>query len=130
MATLRSSVVVQRSASDVWNVVRDAPNVSTWFPGIIESSGDRKKRTVVLAGGSALVEEIVTLDDELRRLQYRAVDGDLPVSSHLGTIDVLELSGDSSIVVYSTEIEPAELADAFHAAIDEAVAALPSYLGS
>ena len=130
MATLRSSIVVQRSASDVWEVVRDAPKVSAWFPGIVESSGDLRKRTVVLAGGDALVEEIVTLDDDLRRFQYSAVDGDLPVLSHLGTIDVLELSADASIVVYSTEIEPAELAEAFRTAIDEAVAALPAYLSS
>ena len=33
-----------------------------------------------------------------------------------------------SLVAYSTEIEPAEMAEAFHAAIEEAVAALPSYI--
>ncbi|MGD9531887.1 MAG: hypothetical protein AB7V44_34515 [Pseudonocardia sp.] len=71
---------------------------------------------------------VVTSDPALRRLQYRAVGGDLPVESHLGTVDVIELEPNRTIVVYSTEIEPASLADAFDGAISEAVAALPLHI--
>lgn len=129
MTTLRSSVLLNHSASEVWNLVRDAPNISRWFPAIVSSSGDLTRRTVVLADGSSIVEDIVTLDDGLRRLQYRAVGGDLPITGHLGTVDVFEIDEERTLVSYSTEIEPAVLADAFHAAIDGAVANLPVHLG-
>ncbi|RYF45237.1 MAG: SRPBCC family protein, partial [Comamonadaceae bacterium] len=108
MATLRSHVVIDKSPSIVWNIVRDVPGISRWFPAIISSSGDQKRRTVILQDGSRIDEDIVTLDDELRRLQYRAVGGDLPITNHLGTVDVLEVRKGQSLVVYSTEIEPVE----------------------
>jgi hypothetical protein len=128
MTTLRSSVLLDRTASEVWEVVRDTSEVSSWFPSMVSSSGDAAKRTVVLTDGSSIIEEIVTLDDDLRRMQYRAVGGDLPIDNHLGTVDVFDVGDGRTLVAYSTEIEPADLAGAFHAAIDEAVGNLDSYL--
>ncbi|GAA3035534.1 hypothetical protein GCM10010528_15410 [Gordonia defluvii] len=95
---------------------------------MLSSSGDDHRRTVVLTDGSKIIEDIVTLDDGLRRIQYRAGGGDLPIEDHLGTVDVFAIDDRRSLVAYSTEIEPAEMAEAFHAAIEEAVAALPSYI--
>ena len=95
---------------------------------MLSSSGDDNRRTVVLTDGSKIIEDIVTLDDGLRRIQYRAGGGDLPIEDHLGTVDVFAIDDRRSLVAYSTEIEPAEMAEAFHAAIEEAVAALPSYI--
>ncbi|MGC4934401.1 SRPBCC family protein [Gordonia sp. DT30] len=104
MAPLRSSVLVDRSADAVWQVIRDVPNISRWFPGMLSSGGDMKQRTVVLTDGSTLIEEIVTLDGGLRRMQYRTVGGDLPIRNHLGTVDVFEIDDDRALVAYSTEI--------------------------
>ncbi|MBM7368075.1 SRPBCC family protein [Gordonia hydrophobica] len=129
MSTLRSSVLLQHDADTVWAVVRDTSAVSRWFPAITSSSGEAHRRTVVLADGSTLVEDIVTLDDDLRRMQYSAVDGDLPIDRHLGTVDVFDLGDGRSFLVYSTEITPDSFAGAFHSAIDEAVAHLPAHLG-
>lgn len=129
MSTLRSSILLDHKASDVWAIIRDTSRVSRWFPGITESTGDEKQRRVVLGDGSAIIEDIVTLDDELRRMQYAAVGGDLPIERHLGTVDVLVIDDERSLVVYSTEITPDALAPAFHSAIDEAVRNLPTYLG-
>lgn len=128
MTTLRSHIVLDVPATRVWEVVRDVARVASWFPAMASSSGDEKHRTVVLGDGSTLEEDIVTRDDVLRRLQYRAVGGDLAVESHLGTVDVLDLGSDRTVVVYGTEIEPAELAPAFEAAISEAVAGLGGFL--
>ena len=113
MATLRSEVLIDRPADEVWTVIEDVAAISAWFPAIIESTGDRTHRTVTLSDGSRLEEDVVTLDSRLRRLQYRVVGGDLPVTSHLGTVDVFETDAGRSLVVYATEIEPAELAGAF-----------------
>ncbi|WP_036499056.1 SRPBCC family protein [Nocardia aobensis] len=124
MASLRSEIIIDRPADAVWKVVEDVPAISSWFPAITESAGDRTRRTVRLSDGSRLEEEVVTLDGELRRLQYRVVGGDLPVANHLGTVDVIELEAGRALVVYSTDIEPAELADAFGPACAQGLAGL------
>jgi uncharacterized protein YndB with AHSA1/START domain len=128
MPTLRSHVVIDAPADAVWKVVSDAANIADWFPAMDSSTGDGTRRTVVLRGGATLIEEIVTNDPELRRFQYRAIGGDLAVERHLGTIDVIELAPDRSIVVYGTEIEPETLAVPFEAAISEAVRTLPQHV--
>lgn len=128
MTTLRSHTVLNVPAAEVWEVIRDVASIADWFPAMSCSTGDDRHRTVVLGDGSTLEEDIVTRDDDRRRLQYRAVGGDLPVTSHLGTVDVLHLDAARAVVVYSTEIEPADLAPAFDAAISEAVAGLAEYL--
>ena len=125
MSTLRSHIVIEASPDALWKVVSDAPAIADWFPAIKSSTGDQTHRTVVLQDGAALEEAVVTADSSLRRFQYRVVGGDLPVEQHLGTVDVIELRPNRSLVVYSTEIEPAVLADAFEAAVSEAVSALP-----
>ncbi|ONM46704.1 SRPBCC family protein [Nocardia donostiensis] len=128
MATLRSHVLIDQSPDAVWQLVRDVPGISRWFPAIIASTGDQQRRTVTLQDGSRLEEIVVTLDDQLRRLQYRVVDGDLPITDHLGTVDVLDVGEDRALVVYSTEIEPADLADAFGPACAEGLEGLRNAL--
>lgn len=130
MATLRSHVLVSARLESVWEVVSDAAHVADWFPAMRTSFGDQTRRTVVLTDGSELVEEVVTRDEALRRFQYRVVGGDLPVEQHLGTVDVIEVSPESTLVVYSTEIEPESLAGAFDVAVSEAVAHLPEFLAA
>ncbi|WP_063057410.1 SRPBCC family protein [Nocardia sienata] len=128
MTTLRSQVLIDRSPDAVWQVIRDVPGISRWFPAITSSEGDQRHRTVILRGGSRLEETVVTMNDELRRLQYRVVEGDLPINAHLGTVDVLDLGDGRALVVYSTEIEPAELADAFDSACAEGLQGLRAVL--
>ncbi|MBC3190362.1 SRPBCC family protein [Pseudonocardia sp. C8] len=128
MPTLRSHVVIDAAPEAVWKVVRDAAAVADWFPAMARSWGDDTHRTVVLADGSTLEEAVVTADPVLRRFQYRVVGGDLSVEQHLGTVDVIELEPQRSLVVYSTEIEPAALAGPFEAAISEAVRTLPTHV--
>ncbi|MBB3664494.1 hypothetical protein FB384_003398 [Prauserella sediminis] len=116
--------MVNRDAESVWRIVSDAPAISAWFPAITQSDGNGSYRTVTLQDGARLQEEVVTCDPALRRFQYRVVGGDLPIEAHLGTVDVLELGPRKCAVVYSTDIEPPDLADAFGPAIEEAVSNL------
>ncbi|NKQ57680.1 SRPBCC family protein [Amycolatopsis sp. K13G38] len=128
MTTLRTHAVLDHDADTVWKLVRDAGNVADWFPAMTGSSIEGSLRRVTLADGSVIEEVIVASDDSLRRLQYRARAGDLPIADHLGTVDVIELDPGRSILIYSTDIAPAELARAFDGAISEAVGALNEFL--
>lgn len=128
MPSLRSHVVIDATPDAVWKVVSDAATIADWFPAMRSSTGDGAHRTVVLQDGSTLEEAVVNADPALRRFQYRVVGGDLPVEQHLGTVDVIELEPNRTIVVYSTELEPATLAAAFEGAISEAVRTLPQHV--
>ncbi|MGQ0618260.1 MAG: SRPBCC family protein [Acidimicrobiia bacterium] len=116
MATIRHHAHLDRSPAEVWKVVADAGAISRWFPGIDSSDADGTSRRCSM-GGVELVEEIVTVDDELRRFQYRITEGPMPLEFHLGTVDVLP-DGDGSLVIYSTEVSP----DDAKAMIDPAIA--------
>lgn len=128
MASLRTHARIARPADEVWKVVSDAAGISAWFPGIEQVSAEAGKRSCTLAGGMTLEEDVVNVDDELRRFQYRITEG-MPVEHHLGTVDVLE-DGDGSLVVYSTEITPDSLAGLMRPAIEGGVQGLKSLLES
>ncbi len=128
MASLRSTVRIARPADDVWRVVSDAAGISAWFPGIEQATAGDGTRTCTLAGGHELQEDVVNVDAELRRFQYR-ITGGLPVEHHLGTVDVLE-DGDGTLVVYSTEITPDELSAMVGPSIEGGVQGLKQHLES
>jgi len=88
----------------VWDLVSDSSRIVEWFPGMEQVTVEGSTRTITLRSGLALIEEVVNVDHRLRRFQYRIV-GPLPVSFHLGTIDVLD-DPVGCLVVYSTEISP------------------------
>ncbi len=104
MATIRHHAYIDRTPDEVWKVVADAGAISSWFPGIDTSSAEGTTRRCSM-GGVELVEEIVTVDDTLRRFQYRITQAPMPLDFHLGTVDVLP-DGDASLVIYSTEVSP------------------------
>lgn len=128
MASLRAHARIARPADEVWKVVSDSAGISAWFPGIESATVADGTRTCTLAGGITLVEDVVNVDDELRRFQYRITDG-MPVESHLGTVDVLE-DGDGTLVVYSTEVTPDSLAGLMGPAIEGGVQGLKALLES
>ncbi|MDQ3454368.1 MAG: SRPBCC family protein [Actinomycetota bacterium] len=127
MATLRSDIRIDRPAGEVWSVVSDAGRISEWFPSVLTSTASGSGRSCELQGGVPLEEEIVTNDDALRRFQYRIVGGGVPAESHLGTVDVLAVDDATSLVVYSTEITPDELAGTMGPAVEGGVRGLKEY---
>lgn len=128
MATIRHHTRIARPADEVWSVVRDAGGIATWFPDIEQCAVDDGVRRCTLAGGAELVEDVVTVDDELRRFQYRITDAPFPVTFHLGTVDVLEVDA-GALVVYSTEIEPDHLRAAMDPSIARGLEGLAAHLG-
>lgn len=126
MATIRHRSHIDRSPDEVWKVVADAAAISSWFPGIDTSSTAGTTRRCSM-GGVELVEEIVTVDDELRRFQYRITEGPMPLEFHLGTVDVLP-DDDGSLVIYSTEVIPDDAKPVFDAAIASGVEGLKAHL--
>jgi uncharacterized protein YndB with AHSA1/START domain len=108
LGSIRHEIRIQRSAADVWNRVRDAAGLHTWFPGITSSQVDGTNRVIVLGSGMPMPEEILVIDDVQRRFQYRIT---APIfRHHRGTIDVIDLGDGTCMVVYGTEADPRTMA--------------------
>lgn len=127
MASLRSTARIARPVEEVWKVVSDVAGISAWFPGIEQATAGDGTRSCSLAGGHELHEDIVNVDSDLRRFQYR-ITGGMPVEYHLGTVDVLEDGPDSTLVVYSTQVTPDGLADLMGPSIEGGVQGLKAQL--
>lgn len=126
MATIRITQQLDASPDDVWKVVSDYGNLE-WFPGVDDSRAEGDAR-VVKFGDMEITEDIVTLDHELRRLQYRIVESPMSFEFHLATVDVHDIDG-STFLVYSCNIEPDEGKDLMEPILQSAVGALKERFG-
>ncbi len=100
--------MIDRPPDEVWALVGDPARLNEWFPITgcrVDLTVEPRKRWVDLASGVTFEEDIVTLDDELRRFQYRITSNPL-ITHHLGTVDVLDDGRGGSVVVYSTDCTP------------------------
>jgi uncharacterized protein YndB with AHSA1/START domain len=125
--SVRHQLRVAAEAESVWALVGDPARLPEWFPGIETCVVEDDLRTVTTRSGLPMPERLLTVDPTLRRLQYR-ITAPLFVE-HLGTVDVLDLGDGTSLVVYSTDAEPAALALVIGGAARAALARLPAALG-
>ena len=108
MATIRRHIFINRSADDVWTLVGRPDLLHEWFP-TTGTKMEGNTRWIYLASGLEFEEDIVTLDNSLRRFQYTIVNNPI-VKDHLGTVDVIDDPHGGCVVVYSTQMEPEVLA--------------------
>jgi hypothetical protein len=127
-ASIRKEIRIRRRAADVWARIEDPGCIQDWFPGITASTVDGTSRVITTGSGFAMPEQILTSDPVVRRFQYRI---DFPVfHEHLGTIDVIDLGDETSLVVYSTDADPRTLALVIGAATGDALEELRSQMES
>ena len=108
LGSLRHEIRISAPADAVWERVNDAARLNEWFPGMIECTLDGNRRTITLASGMKMPEEILVRDSIERRLQYRIT---APIFAfHRGTIDVIDLGDGTCEVVYSTDADPRTMA--------------------
>jgi hypothetical protein len=108
MATVRHHVIIDVPAAVAWSLLGAAARLKEWFPGVVACDVEGTTRTVTLATGLTLPEEIVTVDELQRRFQYTLK---LPViTQHLSTIDVIELDEHRCCCVYGVDAMPAVMA--------------------
>ena len=125
MATIRETIHIDASPDTVWAGVRDPLAVTNFFDALdsCEMVGNARK---IKMGDITIVEEIVTVDDDLRRFQYSITEMPIPVEFHLATIDVLE-DGDGTLIVYGADVRPDMLKDILAPTISGAAAAMKKH---
>lgn len=90
-------VVVKASAAKAWAVVKDFGGIHHWHPAVAETRTELKAdesgtplphRLLTLKGGGTLLEkQTISADDEMK-LEYRIVEGVLPVSGYRSIMQV------------------------------------------
>jgi hypothetical protein len=110
MATLREVLRLRAPAPRVWDAVRDVGEVSRRLvPGFVtEARLDGNARVLTFANGTTVREEIVSIDDDARRLAYAIPNGRF--LHYQGTVDVEE-DGSGSRLVWTVDLLPDEYAD-------------------
>jgi hypothetical protein len=108
MGTVRRHTFVDCNADKVWSFVGAPERLHEWFP-ITECRFEGNKRWITLAAGIVFEEDIITLDQDLRRFQYKIVNNSL-IKFHLGTVDVIPDGDNRCLVMYSTDMDPEVLA--------------------
>lgn len=106
--SVRHSRQVQAPAAQVWALVGDPARIHHWWPGIVGCTVNGTERTIELASGITMPEEILVHDHVQRRFQYRIT---APLFAfHRGTIDVIELDADTCVVTYAVDADPRTMA--------------------
>ena len=103
--------------------------ITEWGPSIASCEMQGATRILTLDRGGTVEEDIVTVDQTLRRIQYCVRKG-LPVESHFATVDVIGLSAGCCIVIYSTDVTPDPFAKHITAAIEGSIRYLGDKYGS
>jgi hypothetical protein len=106
---MRETVHIDAAPEKVWAGIREPLALLDWFDGIDsgEMVGNARKLKM---GDITVTEEIVTVDDDLRRFQYAITELPIPIEFHLATIDVLP-EGDGTLLVYGVDVRPDGLKD-------------------
>ena len=125
MATIRETIHISATPDKVWAEVRDPLAVTNFFDALesAEMVGSARK---IKMGDITITEEIITVDDDLRRFQYSITEMPIPVEFHLSTIDVLE-DGDGTLIVYGVDVRPDMLKDILAPTISGATTAMKQY---
>jgi carbon monoxide dehydrogenase subunit G len=119
MAEGKAEVSINRSADDVWKLLREFGGLAEWMPGIESCSLDADVRTLQTMG-IEIKEQLRSLDDDTRRISYSVVESPMGnLESHLAMISV-DPEGSGSHVTWTVEVVPDELLALF----------LPVYEGS
>ena len=108
MGTVRRHAFVDCNADKVWSFVGAPERLHEWFP-ITECRVEGNKRWITLAAGIVFEEDIITLDQDLRRFQYKIVNNSL-IKFHLGTVDIIPDGDNRCLMMYSTDMDPEVLA--------------------
>jgi mxaD protein len=81
---VQKSITISASPEEVWEVVKDFDNGNKWLPFVadikVETKGEDKFRTLTLKDGGTVLERLKGIDEDLKKIKFEIVEGDVPVS--------------------------------------------------
>ena len=90
-------VIIKAEPAKVWAMVKDFGGIHKWHPAVESTTTETKAdeagtellhRTLTLKGGGTILEKQTINSDEEMKLEYRIVEGVLPVSGYRAIMQV------------------------------------------
>lgn len=90
-------VIIKAAPAKVWAMVKDFGSIHKWHPAVESTTTETKAdetgtellhRTLTLKGGGTILEKQTINADEEMKLEYRIVEGVLPVSGYRAIMQV------------------------------------------
>jgi carbon monoxide dehydrogenase subunit G len=129
MGTATNEIDIDRSADEVWKLVRDFGGLAGWMPGIDSCRVEGNDRILEMMG-MELTETLVRCDDDTRTLAYSITKSPMPVEHHEATITVTSTGDSTSHVTYGVEVRPDSMVEPVSGAYAGALRALKSRVES
>jgi Polyketide cyclase / dehydrase and lipid transport len=124
MASIIKSVETVAPVRLVWSAIRDIGALHTRLvPGFVTDTVlDDDARIVTFANGMVMREPIITIDDEHRRLVWSVEGG--PPDHYNGAAQAIEQPDGTTVVMWTADFKPDELADTIDAMMTAGAAAM------
>lgn len=109
MASIRKQAHIEASPARVWEALRDVGALHTRLaPGFVaDTRMEGSARVVTFGNGQVAREEIVGIDEQLRRVAWAIVDAPF---EHYSGVAWVEPDADGSRFVWTADLLPNELA--------------------
>jgi hypothetical protein len=129
MASIHKDIIIDASADEVWDAVRDFGAVHRRLvPGfVLDSRLDGDARIVTFSNGMVARELLVDCDDTRRRLVYAVVSE--RVKQHSASVQVTAESDGRSRLCWTVDVLPHEIAPYMAAQMDQAALAMQKKWG-
>ena len=111
MKTIEEKRSFNVSPEMIWNIISDLSR-SDWVPGVESITLEDNVRTFKMKGMGRLVEKILRCDHDALELEYSAIETLAPINHHLAKIKLVSNENESTDLIWTTEIDPEEFADA------------------
>ena len=124
MASVHRNVMIDRSAAEVWDAMRDVGALHTRLVVgfVIDCRLEGKVREVTFANGMKAKETIIDVDDQRRRVVWNATSGQL--THYNASAQVFPITELSSEVRWIADLLPDEMAPAIDGMIQQGLAAM------
>ena len=124
MATIHKEITIDAAPDTVWAAVRDVGAVhERLVPGLVVATTlDGDVRTVTFANGMVVREQIVTIDDEAKRLVYAASGG--RTTHHNASLQIFAEGANHSRLVWIADLMPNDRAPLIQGMIQQGTLAM------
>ena len=130
MASIHKDILIDASAPDVWDAVRDFGALHTRLaPGfVLDTKLDGEARIVTFSNGTVARELLVDSDDAKRRLVYAVISERL--TQHSASIQIIPEGDRNCRLIWTVDVLPHEIAPYISGQMDQAALAVQAALGS
>ncbi len=120
MASIRKLIDVDASPEAVWEKIADVGSISKLIGYIKNSKLEGDKLICELGNGARLVEQLISVDEENRRVVLSIVESPVALDFHVAVMELEDVGGGTRLI-WTIDVLPAEAAKQMNAMLDSAV---------